>query len=502
VSSNEVQPGYLLSRRATLLAFSGLMLGVLLASLNQMIVVTALPAIVGDLGGIEHYSWLVTVYILGSTVTVPIWGRTSDIYGRRLIFVVGIVLFLVSAVISATAGSLGQLIAGRAVQGCASGALVPVAMAAVGDMIPARDRGRWQGLLGAVLGLASVIGPLIGGWISDHANWRWVFLVSIPVALIALVVGCLTLRIPRHPERAARLDALGAALLAGVLTGVLLGIVRFGENGGGVDAGVLIPSAAAAVMAVALAFHERRTPEPIIPFELLRNRTFNSANLAAFSIGAPMFGAIAYVPLYAQGALGASATSSGLVLMPLMFSWFAVSILSGQIISRTGRYRRALISGPPLMLAGYGLLATLDSHSSIRTLTVATIVIGIGLGLLYQNLVLVGQNAVPSRYMGTATGAAQLFRNAGGTIGVSVMGAVLAAGLAGGTISAAAATSGATPAAREAVAHALHPIFLIVVPVLLAACWFTWRIPELPLRRSVRDDVATSATTAPAALSA
>jgi MFS family permease len=347
-----------------------------------------------------------------------------------------------------------------------------------------------------------VLGPLTGGWISDHANWRWVFLVSIPVALIALVVGCLTLTIPRHPERAANLDALGAALLAGALSGVLLGIVRFGENGGGVDADVLLPSAVGVVLAAALVFHERRTPEPIIPFELLRNRTFSSANLAALSIGAPMFGAIAYVPLYAQGALGASATSSGLVLMPLMFSWFAVSILSGQIVSHTGHYRRALISGPPLMLAGYGLLATLDSHSSIRTMTVATILIGIGLGLLYQNLVLVGQNAVPSRHMGTATAAAQLFRNSGGTIGVSVMGAVMAGGLAGGAISAADASSGATPAAREAMAHALHPVFLIVIPVLVAACWLTWRIPELTLRRAVRDDVAAPAAAAPAALSA
>jgi EmrB/QacA subfamily drug resistance transporter len=502
-TSDEIRPGYLLSPRASLLAFSALMLGVFVASLNQTIVATALPEIVGDLGGLEQYSWLFTAYILASTVTVPVWTRMSDVYGRRAIFAVGIGLFMVGAVLSVAADGIGQLIVGRVFQGCASGALVPVAMAAVADMIPGRDRGRWQGLLGAVFGLASVLGPLTGGWIADHVSWRWVFLVTVPVALAALAVALVTLRIPPHPERARGLDMLGCTLLAGALSGLLLATSRFGENGQRLDVTVTLPLAALIVLGAAFLVHERRTPEPILPFELLRIRAFSASNLAALAIGGPMFGAITYVPLYAQGALGASATAAGLVLMPLMFIWFAVSIVSGQAIAKLGRYRWALVCGPPLILAGYGVLALLDSESSIATMVLATVVMGIGLGLLYQNLILVTQNAVPSRHLGAATSAMQLFRNSGGTIGVSIMGAIVTAGLAGTAVTAAEAGSGATAAAREAMADAMHPIFLWALPPLVAAWWWTWRVPELPLRRGVRDDVAEQpATTAAAAINA
>jgi EmrB/QacA subfamily drug resistance transporter len=467
-----VSDGYLLSKRATLAALSGVLLGMLLAALNTTIVATALPQIVADLGGMEHYSWVFTAYMLTTTVSTPIYGRLSDVYGRRRFFVLGIVIFMAGTVVAGTAVSMLQLVAGRAIQGLGAGALIPLAIAAIGDLVPPSDRGRWQGLTGAVFGCASIIGPTTGGWIADNADWRWVFFVSLPVGLVALAVVAATLRIPPHPERGTKVDYTGAALLALGLSSGLLAIVQGGAAAPGLYA-------LAAVVLAAFAVWERRVEQPILPLELFGRRVFALPNLAAFAVGSGMFGALFFVPLYAQDVLGESATASGLVLTPLMLSMMVASVGSGQVITRTGRYRWALVAGPVVMAAGFVLLATLDVGSSRAHAVEAMVVTGLGLGLLLQNLVLVVQNGAPTRHLGAATSAVQFSRSIGGTIGVAVMGAILSAGLpAGGS---------GSPAQ---LADALHPVFLFALPLLALAFVLILFIPELPLRRTVRDTPA------------
>jgi EmrB/QacA subfamily drug resistance transporter len=461
------EDGYLLPRKQTLLAMSGVLLGMLLAALNQTIVATALPRIVGDLGGVEHYSWVFSAYMLGATVTTPIYGRLSDVYGRRRFFVAGILIFMAGAVVAGTASSMTQLVLGRAIQGIGAGSLIPLAVATIGDLIPPSERGRWQGLTGAVFGFASVIGPTTGGWISDHADWRWVFFVSLPVGVLALIVVSATLKIPPHPDRGTKVDYAGAALLAFGLSSGLLAIVQGGP--------IELYAIAAGVLAL-FVWWERRVEQPVVPIELFSERVFTASNLAAFSVGVGMFGAIMFVPLFVQGVMGASATASGIVLTPLMLSMMATSVGSGQVITRTGRYRWALILGPLVMGLGFLLLATMSVSSGRGHATVAMIVTGLGLGLLIQNLSLVIQNGVPSRHLGAATSAAQFFRSIGGTIGVSVMGAILAARLpAGGE------------ASPDQLASAIHPVFVFGVPLMAVTLAIVLTIPELPLRRTVRE---------------
>jgi EmrB/QacA subfamily drug resistance transporter len=461
--------GYLLPRRQTLLAMSGVLLGMLLAALNQTIVATALPRIVGDLGGVEHYSWVFSAYMLGATVTTPIYGRLSDVYGRRRFFVAGIVIFMAGAIVGGTASSMTQLVIARAIQGIGAGGLIPLAIATIGDLIPPSERGRWQGLTGAVFGFASVIGPTTGGWIADHTDWRWVFFVSLPVGVIALAVVAATLKIPPHPERAKKVDYTGAAVLALGLSTGLLAIVQSG------------PAELYAVSVLILALFvwwERRVDEPIVPVELFEQRVFTASNLAAFSVGAGMFGAIMFVPLFVQGVMGASATASGVVLTPLMLAMMATSVGSGQVITRTGRYRWALLAGPVVMALGFLLLATMTVSSGRGHATVAMVITGLGLGLLIQNLSLVVQNGVPSRHLGAATSAAQFFRSIGGTIGVSVMGAMLTSRMpAGGK------------ASPSELASAIHPVFVIGIPLMALTLAIVLTIPELPLRRTVREAV-------------
>jgi EmrB/QacA subfamily drug resistance transporter len=475
---SEPRPGYLLSPKATILALSGVLLGMLLAALNQTIVATALPRITEDLGGLAHYSWVFSAYMLASTVTVPIYGRLSDIYGRRPFFAAGILIFMAGAIVGGLSTSMTQLIIARAIQGFGAGALIPLAMAVIGDLIPPSDRGRWQGLTGAVFGLASILGPLSGGWIADHADWRWVFFVSLPVGVLALVVVLATLKIPPHPDqRGNDIDYTGAGLLAAGVACVLLGTVRAGESAPGGSGETIALFAVGFAVLILLGWHERRTPNPIVPVPLFRLRTFSAAAAASFAVGVGMFGAIMFVPLFVQGVLGESATNAGLVLTPLMLGLVGASVASGQLITRTGRYRWAIVSGPVVMAVGFGLLSGLDIGSTRGAATLGMVVLGIGLGLVMQNLLLVVQNSVPSRELGAATSATQFFRTTGGTVGVSVMGAVMTSGL----------PAGASSASPSQLAHAIHPVFMLGVPLMAVALLLVLLIPEQPLRRSVRD---------------
>jgi EmrB/QacA subfamily drug resistance transporter len=477
------------------LALSGVLLGMLVAALNQTILATAMPRIVADVGGGEHYSWVFSGYMLAVAVSTPVYGRLSDVYGRRPFFVAGIGLFLIGAVVGATAGSMTQVVMARAVQGLGAGALMPLAFATIGDLVPPSDRGRWQGLTGAMFGVASVIGPFTGGWIADNADWRWVFLVSVPVAAAALAVIVAYLRIPPHPDRGTHVDWVGALLLAVGLSCGLLATVRGGREAAWGSVQIVGLFAAAAVALAAFLAWERRQEQPVVPIDLFKLRTVRAGTAAGLTTGMGMFGTIVFVPLFMQAALGDSATGSGLVLAPLMLAMVLTSTGSGHLITRTGRYRWALLSGPIVMGAGFGMLAALSVHSTRLAAMAAMAVVGLGLGLLLQNLVLVIQNAVPTRHMGAATSAAQLARSLGNAIGVGVMGAILLAGLPAGAAMGALGAGGAGGAGARAdeLASALHPVFLLGVPLMAVTFVLVALIPEVPLRQAVRDDVSTPA---------
>lgn len=483
-------PGYLLPRRATLLALAGVLLGMMLAVLNQTIVATALPRIVEDLGGAEHYSWVFSAYMLALTISAPIYGKLSDMYGRRRFFVAGLVIFMGGAVIAASAGSMMQLVLGRGVQGLGAGALVPMAMAVIGDLIPASERGRWQGLTGAVFGVASILGPVTGGAIADNADWRWVFLVSLPLGILALVVVSLTLKLPPRPPAEHRIDYEGASLLvAGLSTGLLAAVWGGQEYAWGSTTIVGMFAASVVILAVFI-WHEHRALEPIVPIELFRQRLVWAGSLAGFTVGVGMFAAIMFVPLFVQGVLGSSATSSGLVLTPLMLAFVTASVGSGQIITRTGRYRWALLLGPLITGAGFVLLAGLDVDSTTRDATIGMIVVGFGLGLLLQNLILAMQNGVPRRHLGAVTAASQFTRGMGALIGVTAAGAILSANLQGGSgggVSAALSPTGGGGTAALELADAIHPVFVFGIPLMVVSFLLVWLIPQLPLRRSVHD---------------
>jgi EmrB/QacA subfamily drug resistance transporter len=503
---------YLLGKRRTLIVFAGLLLGMLLAALNQTIVATALPDIVADLGGFEHYSWVFSAYMLASTVTVPLYGKLSDVYGRRPFFLLAIVLFMVGAVVSGLAPSMTVLILGRAIQGLGAGGLIPLAMAVIGDLIAPRERGKWQGLTGAVFGVASVVGPATGGWISDNASWRWAFFVSLPFGLLALVVvqRGFTME-PSHSEHS--IDYTGAALLTAGLSTGLLATVWGGTQypwGSAQIVGMFVVSAAVLVGFVAW---ERRVREPILPLDLFRNRTFAASQVALFFIGSAMFGTILYIPLFVQGVLGESATSSGAILTPLMLALIGASVLAGQIVSRTGHYKAVLLMSPVVLTVGFWLLSRLDADSTLHETTRDMIVVGIGLGLGMSTFVLVVQNAVPRSMMGVATASTQFFRTIGATIGVTVMGAMLTTNLhdelatrlspaqldeLGGAASPGALVSGgaaglsasAASALRDALGAAIQPVFALGVPLMLAALAATFFVERRELRRTVRDEPA------------
>jgi EmrB/QacA subfamily drug resistance transporter len=453
-------PGYRFTVGRILAIYSGLMVVVLLAALDQTIVATALPRIVSDLGGLSSYSWVFTAYLLASTVTVPIYGKLGDVYGRRPLFLVAIPIFLAGSALCGLAQSMTQLVVFRAIQGVGAGGLIPLALATVAYIVPTRDRGRYQGLIGATFAAASIIGPALGGLIVDHTTWRWLFYVNLPVGGLALVVISATM--PRRaPRREHSIDYVGAALLAAGTTALLLGLVWGGREYPWLSLEVLGALAAAVIVLVAFGYVERRVPEPILPFELLRRRNVWTGVACVGLVAMAMFGTIAYVPLFVQGVIGTSATSSGVVLTPMMLAAVTMSIISGQWVSRTGRYKANALVGPVVLAAGMYLLSRMDVSTTNGQAARNMVISGIGMGLMMQVFVLSVQNAVPVRALGAATALTQFSRAIGATLGVTLMGVIVNQGLP-------ASASGQVlhrlpPAARRQLADALHP-------ALLAAC--------------------------------
>jgi EmrB/QacA subfamily drug resistance transporter len=484
--------------------FAALMLVMLLASLDSTIVSTALPTIVGDLGGIAKLSWIVTAYLLTSTITTPIAGKLGDTFGRKIVLQGALVIFLAGSALCGLSQNMTELIVFRGIQGLGGGALLVSTQAVIGDIVSPRDRGRYAGLMGGVFGIATVIGPLVGGLIVDHFSWRWIFYVNLPIGLAALVVLQAVLHTPSTRVRHA-IDYLGVGLLAGGLTSIVLyaslGGTTYPWWSGPMIAllvlGVLLP--------VAFVLAERRASEPLVPLHLFRIRVFAVASAIGFVIGMSLFGAVTYIPLYLQVVKGVSPTASGLQLLPLMGGLLVASIGSGQLIVRFGRYKVFPILGTALAVIGMLLLSRLGTGTRVLTADLYMAVLGLGLGFTMQVLVLAVQNAVSYEHLGVATSTATLFRSMGGTIGVPVFGAIfanhLATHLAGRlppeVVAKLPARLGPSqidalpPAIRDpyiaAWAAALRPIFVIAAAIAALGFLLSWFLQELPLRETVAD---------------
>jgi EmrB/QacA subfamily drug resistance transporter len=419
-----------LKGRQLAIALVGIMLGLLLSALDQTIVGTAMPRIIADLGGLEHYAWVATAYLLTSTASVPIFGKLSDIYGRKNFFIGGMLLFMLGSVLCGASQSMLQLILFRGLQGIAGGILTANAFAIIGDLFPPAERGKWQGLMGAVFGLSSVIGPALGGWLTDGPGWRWVFYVNLPVGFLAVAVLAFGLPAIRPHERRP-IDWWGAATIVGATVSLLLAFSWGGSQfawGSPEIIGLLVFSA---IMTAAFIFAETRAEEPIIPLRLFRSRIFTVSVTSMFLVGGGMFGAILFIPLFIQGVIGESATNSGAILTPMMLSLVVASVIAGQVISRTGRYRWAVISGLALMSFGMWLLSRMDVDTTSGVAVRNMIIVGVGVGLTMPTFTLAVQNAFPVRELGVVTASVQFFRSIGATIGVALMGTFLSTNLQG-----------------------------------------------------------------------
>ncbi len=499
-------PGAGQPRRTVLVAIGALLLGMLLAALDQTIVSTALPTIVSDLGGLDHLSWVVTAYMLASTAATPLWGKLGDQYGRKKLFQTAIVIFLIGSVLCGIAQDMGQLIAFRALQGLGGGGLMVLSMAIVGDIVPPRDRGRYQGLFGAVFGGTSVLGPLLGGLFVDHLSWRWVFYINLPIGVVALGVIAAVLHIPvrRTPHR---IDYLGTLLIAVVATCLVLmtslgGVSYPWSSWQIIGLGVL-----GVALLVPFVLVERRAAEPVLPLKLFRIRTFALCSVIGFVVGFAMFGSMTYLPTFLQVVQGVSPTLSGVHMLPMVAGMLISSTASGQIVSRTGRYKVFPIAGTGLTAIGLLLLHRLEPASGTGEMSAYFFVFGFGLGLVMQVLVLIVQNSVGYEDLGVATSGATFFRSIGASFGVSIFGTIftnklgprIADALAGAHLppgvtpgqlksdprAVSALPAGPRAGVLDAYSTSITDVFLYAVPAVLVAFALAFFLREEPLRGSV-----------------
>ncbi|MDK1473998.1 MFS transporter [Streptomyces sp. 549] len=500
-------PGTEQPKRTLYLAMGALLMGMLLAALDQTIVSTALPTIVSELGGLDHLSWVVTAYLLASTAATPLWGKLGDQYGRKKLFQSAIVVFLIGSALCGLAQNMAELIAFRALQGLGGGGLMVLSMAIVGDLVPPRDRGRYQGLFGAVFGATSVLGPLLGGLFVDHLSWRWVFYVNLPLGALALGVIAAVLHIPSSTEKH-RIDYLGTLAIATVATSVVL-VTSLGGSTWAWDSPQITGLAVLGVVAlVAFIRVERVAAEPVLPLRLFAIRTFTICSVIGFVVGFAMFGSMTYLPTFLQVVHGISPTMSGVHMLPMVLGILTTSTLSGQIISRTGRWKVFPLLGTAVTVVGLLLLHNLDERSSTWEMSVYFLVFGLGLGLVMQVLILVVQNAVGYQDLGVATSGATFFRSIGASVGVAVFGSIFSGRLgprlrdalegedlpAGVTAQTLAedprAVSALDPAERAgalaAYSESITDVFLWAAPVMLVAFLLAWFLKETPLRASVQ----------------
>ncbi|MEV0782475.1 MDR family MFS transporter [Streptomyces sp. NPDC050423] len=499
-------PGENRSTRSVLVAIGALLLGMLLAALDQTIVSTALPTIVSDLGGLEHLSWVVTAYLLASTAATPLWGKLGDQYGRKRLFQIAIVIFLIGSALCGIAQNMPQLIGFRALQGLGGGGLIVLSMAIVGDIVPPRERGKYQGLFGAVFGATSVLGPLLGGFFTEQLSWRWVFYINLPIGVVALAVIAAVLHIPVRRTKHT-IDYLGTFLIASVATCLVLVASLGGTTWAWGSTQIIGLAVVSVLLLIAFVYVERRAAEPVLPLKLFRIRTFSLVAVISFVIGFAMFGAMTYLPTFLQVVHDITPTMSGVHMLPMVFGLLLTSTGSGQIVSRTGRWKIFPILGTGITAAGLLLLHRLTEHSSTLEMSLYFFVFGAGLGLVMQVLVLIVQNAVSYQDLGVATSGATFFRSIGASFGVAIFGTIftnrltdkLGAALSGRTLPPGISANGLAsdpravsqlpPALRGPVLSAystsITDVFLYAAPVVLIAFVFAWLLKEDKLRGSV-----------------
>ncbi|MFF7967566.1 MDR family MFS transporter [Streptomyces sp. NPDC007903] len=486
------------SVRVVLLA---LMIAMMLAMLDNMIVGTAMPTIVGDLGGLEHLSWVVTGYTLATAASTPVWGKVGDMYGRKGAFLGSIVIFLIGSALSGMAQGMGELIAFRAVQGLGAGGLMVGVMAIIGDLIPPRERGKYQGMMAGVMALAMIGGPLVGGTITDNWGWRWTFYINLPLGAVALALVSAVLHLPKKRAKAG-IDYLGVVLLTVGITAIVLVTTWGGTEYAWTSARIMELTALGVVSLVGFVFWQTKATEPVLPLHIFKSRNFTLMSLIGFVTGFVMFGATLFLPLYQQAVQGASATNSGLLLLPMLGAMLVTSMVAGRVTTNSGRYKVFPVVGGVLMIIGLYLMSTMDTDTTRLTSGIYMAVVGAGMGCLMQVTMLVAQNSVEMKDMGVASSSATLFRTLGSSFGVAVMGALFnnrvqdvmteRAGALGKGITEksaqldAASLAKLPAAAREAYQHAVsagtHSAFLlgsvIAVVVLVAAVF----VKEVPLR--------------------